>query len=86
LSGAESQLPRVTFLKEKPATKTPEAHRELSIASGRNSIYFTVLLGHAPVTEAFHKRPVALRAVHESGFSRVALQPQQPVVQALKKI
>lgn len=41
----------------------------------------------APTEEAPHKKPLAsVRAFHEPCFSRVARQPQQPAVQALKKI
>jgi hypothetical protein len=83
----ELQSREAVFLSGKQASEKPEGHRELFTRSRRNSMYFTVSLGTAPDTEAFDKRPIALVCpLHKPCFSRVAPQPQQPVVQALKKI
>lgn len=80
------QSPAAIFLREKPAFETPEVRRELLTRSGRSSTNFTLPLGNVRVTEALYQRPQAHRAPHEPCFSRFARQPQQPVVQALRKI
>ena len=75
------------FLKEEPAVERPERHGELLTRSGPNSVCFRVTLGKAPVTEARRKKSLTLVPVFfEPCFFRVARQPQQPVVEALKKI
>jgi hypothetical protein len=84
---SEPQSPGVIFLKEKQASEAPKVHRELSARSGRYSTCFIVTLGKAPIAQALGKKPLALVCVFdEPCFFRVARQPQQPVVQALKKI
>jgi len=81
------QSPGTFFLKEIPVSETPQGHAELFTCFGRNSICFTVSSSPAPAAEALGKRPIAIVcAFPEPCFSRVARQPQQPVVQALKKI
>jgi hypothetical protein len=84
---AEQQSRLTFFLKEEPALEMPEERDELLTCSGRNSICFTVPWGAAPITEARRQKPPTLiRAFFEPCFFHVARQPQQPVVQALKKI
>jgi len=84
---AEQQSRLIFFLKEKPAFEMPEERGALLTRFGLNSMWFTVTLGVAPLTEARRKKPPTLiRAFFEVCFFPVARQPQQPVVQALKKI
>jgi hypothetical protein len=84
---AETQSPRASFLNDKPTYEKRLGNREWRTRSGRNSICFIVSLGTGPVPEALDRRPIALiYAFHETCFSRVARQPQQPVVEALETI
>lgn len=84
---AELQSRLISFLKEEPALEMPEERDALLTRSGRNSMWFTVTLGVAPLTEARRKKPPTLiRAFFEPCSFPVARQPQQPAVQALKKI
>jgi hypothetical protein len=84
---SESPTPRAHFPKEKQADEASPRNRALQTRTKRNSLHFAVSLGTAPVTPALRKKLLTLASVfHEPCFSRVARQPQQPVVQALKKI
>ena len=75
------------FLKEKQPSAAPEVRGGLSSRSGRYTTCFTATSGKAPIIQALRKRPFTIVCVfNEPCFIRVARQPQQPVVQALKKI
>jgi len=84
---AKPQTPSTFFLKEKPTCEAWAGNRELQIRSGRNSVSIAVSLGTASAAEAHRKKPLTpVRVPNEACSYRVARQPQQPVVQALKRI
>ncbi len=75
------------FLKKMPTREVPAGNLGLRTRFGRNSMCFAASLVAAPVAEAPRTKPLpSVLAPHEPCFIYVALQPQQPVVQALKKI
>lgn len=87
LTHAKPQTPGIFLLKEKQKCGAPAGDRKLRTRPGRNLMCFAVSLGMAPAAEARCKKPLTPIGVpHEFCFFRVARQPQQPVVQALKKI
>ncbi len=84
---AEQTSRAAIFLKEMQPSEVPEVHREWSTRPVRYTMCFTTTLGKAPIAQALRKRPFTIVCVfNEPCFIRVARQPQQPVVQALKKI
>jgi hypothetical protein len=84
---AEPQSPCSFVFKERSTSEAPARNREWWIHCERNSIYFTGTLGTEPIPEVFDERPIEpVFALHEPRFSRVARQPREPVLQALKKI
>ena len=84
---AKPQSPGAFSLKEMPTYEVPAENHELRTRFRRNSMCFAVSLVAASVAEAPGTKPLpSVLAPHEPCFIHVARQPQQPVVQALKKI
>ena len=84
---AKPQSPGAFLLNEMPTPEAPAWNQELRTRFGRNSMGFARSLGTAPVAEVPRAKPLpTVLAPDEPCLICVARQPQQPVVQALKKI
>jgi hypothetical protein len=83
----ELQSRCVVFVKDKQTSEMPEGDRVPWARSGRSFGFSAVSLRTVPAAVFLRKRLLAkIRTLNDPCFSLVARQPQQPVVQAPKKI